>query len=527
MTGPGDLVRMAVGSLARHPVRTALTVLGVAVGTFALVASLAAGQGLDRLILGLFRGSQGLRQITVSLDFRPARSEPTQAAPTVADVSDPARRQRLQHALEREAARGGQAHPKAPLDAAGIERLARLAHVEQVTPIVSLRGRVGWADPSGSQLWPVELASADPQERYRSQLIAGEPVSDQTPGGVVVSELLLYRLGLLRDGEPASALGRELRFEYPIHHAPETPPLATLLAQGPNGFRPAELEALRRLLGRLGGLLALLALPADEQAALTKLRSSAEDRPTASEPHAGSEELRIVGVIREPTEAEVTIRRQDLFGQIGQDAGLLLAPQVAAGLWLRSVPETDRGLSNAVVTVDQMSQVGAVVEAVEALGYRTSSLIRIVEAVRLNVLLVTLTTAFIALVALTVAALGITNTMIMSVLERTHEIGVMKAVGARDGQVRMLFLIEGACVGLLGGSLGLALGWLASIPADAVARSLIAAQVRRPVTDSMFAFPPWLALGAPLAATLIATLAAYYPANRAARIDPIVALRHD
>jgi putative ABC transport system permease protein len=184
-------------------------------------------------------------------------------------------------------------------------------------------------------------------------------------------------------------------------------------------------------------------------------------------------------------------------------------------------------LNQVVLTVDRDSNVKEVTKAVESMGFRQSSLIQMIETIRMNVLLVTVATAFIAIVALTVAAIGITNTMLMSVLERTHEIGIMKALGARTGQVRMMFLIEGASIGLIGGGLGLLLGWIASFPGDAIARSIMQAQTLKPIEGSLFAFPICLVVGTQMLATLITMIAALYPAHRAARMDPIISLRHE
>jgi putative ABC transport system permease protein len=140
---------------------------------------------------------------------------------------------------------------------------------------------------------------------------------------------------------------------------------------------------------------------------------------------------------------------------------------------------------------------------------------------------VTFVTAFLAAVALLVAALGITNTMVMSVLERTREIGVMKAVGARDHHIQAIFLLEGALIGAIGGSLGVLLGWLASIPGDSVAHALLQDQALPTLRHTLFAFPLWLTLGTPAFASLVTTLAAVYPAYRATRVNPIAALRHE
>jgi hypothetical protein len=99
--------------------------------------------------------------------------------------------------------------------------------------------------------------------------------------------------------------------------------------------------------------------------------------------------------------------------------------------------------------------------------------------------------------------------------------------GARDRHVQLLFLVEGTLVGLTGGALGLLLSWLASFPADRVARSLAERQVHTRLTESLFVFPPWLAVGVPLFVGALTMLAAAYPARRAARVNPITALRHE
>ena len=126
-----------------------------------------------------------------------------------------------------------------------------------------------------------------------------------------------------------------------------------------------------------------------------------------------------------------------------------------------------------------------------------------------------------------VAGIGITNTMVMSVLERVREIGVMKAVGARDGQILSLFLIEGLLLGLTGGVLGVLLGWGVSCGLDAWVRSILEAEFHDTVEDAMFVFPVWVTFGVPLFCAATTVLASFYPARKASRVDPVTALRHD
>lgn len=128
------------------------------------------------------------------------------------------------------------------------------------------------------------------------------------------------------------------------------------------------------------------------------------------------------------------------------------------------------------------------------------------------------------LIALGVASLSIVNTMIMSVYERTREIGVMKAVGASKGTIRTLFTAEGAAIGLLGGVIGVAIAYLLGFAVNHIARATFLKDFQ---TFNISVFPWWLIVGVIAMTTSIAILAALYPAHRAAGLDPIESLRYE
>jgi putative ABC transport system permease protein len=115
--------------------------------------------------------------------------------------------------------------------------------------------------------------------------------------------------------------------------------------------------------------------------------------------------------------------------------------------------------------------------------------------------------------------------MVMSILERYKEIGIMKAVGASDKDVKKIFFFESGVIGFMGGVFGLALGWIVSHVINLIINGFA---TRQGVPHmNYFSFPWWLCLGAIAFSILISLLAGIYPTVRAARIDPIVALRHD
>jgi ABC-type antimicrobial peptide transport system permease subunit len=116
--------------------------------------------------------------------------------------------------------------------------------------------------------------------------------------------------------------------------------------------------------------------------------------------------------------------------------------------------------------------------------------------------------------------------MIMSILERTREIGIMKAIGAEDREIKLIFFVEAGLIGLAGGVLGSLAAWAIAAVANRVAYRFILKPQGVAYVD-FFALPPYLWLGAILFAVSVAIIAALYPAARAARIDPVKALRHD
>lgn len=179
----------------------------------------------------------------------------------------------------------------------------------------------------------------------------------------------------------------------------------------------------------------------------------------------------------------------------------------------------------AQLRVSSPAALARVKEAVRKAGFQPVSLDDQLKEMRTAFLILDMVLVAIGLVALLIATLGIVNTLVMSVLERTAEIGLFKAVGADDGDIRTVFLVEAALIGLAGGLAGLALGWGTSAVINRIVNVFLARQ-GVPFVD-YFHFAWWLVLSAPLFAVVVSVLAGLFPAARAARIDPVRALRHE
>ncbi len=222
--------------------------------------------------------------------------------------------------------------------------------------------------------------------------------------------------------------------------------------------------------------------------------------------------------------AEELAQRWDPFQSV---CDVSLPYETAADLLMSMPGRRHLGFDQAVVVVDQEQHVEAVFDAIDEMGLRAHAVLEYIKQQQLMYLLIFGGMTCVAAVALLVAALGIANTMLMSVLERTREIGIMKAVGASNRQLQFIFLVEGTLVGIVGGGIGLLLAWGASFPGDAWVRSIVTRDLNIDLKQPIFVFPPWVVLAVLLFAVIVTTLAAVYPARRAAKVDPIAALRHE
>jgi putative ABC transport system permease protein len=184
-----------------------------------------------------------------------------------------------------------------------------------------------------------------------------------------------------------------------------------------------------------------------------------------------------------------------------------------------------RSYGSATVKVRRPQDVEDTEQAIKDMGFQAFSLNDALKGAKKAFILLDIVLSLIGSIALTVASLGIVNTMVMSILERTREIGIMKAIGGSDGDIRKIFLVEAAAIGLTGGILGIILGWVAGRVINFGANIYIQSQGGTPA--KMFSLPWWLILGGIAFSIAVSLIAGSYPASRAAKLDPIQALRHD
>ena len=181
--------------------------------------------------------------------------------------------------------------------------------------------------------------------------------------------------------------------------------------------------------------------------------------------------------------------------------------------------------ANVSVRVKNPKDVVDVEAAIKKMGFNAFSIADASRSMRQFFAILDLFLGIFGSLALAVASIGIINTLVMAILERRREIGIMKALGASDGDVKGLFFAEAGAMGALGGALGVALGWAIGRVIN-LGTNIYLRRQQFPAEQIWFV-PWWLVVVAIVFAILVRLLSGLYPAARAARLDPVQALRYE
>jgi putative ABC transport system permease protein len=519
-----NLIRTALNGLWRQKTRTILTTLGVAIGACALVFGLSLGLGLRAMIDREFRSKASFWQVHI----RPTDHGPpipvSNIPPEKIDVPGAMTEERRQRIRQRLIQNYQSEHPTTPKARLSPDTIARIAQIPNVTSVETWhnyygRIRVGEGIAREGQVVSGKLDRPALIER----LVAGRMHADMGDE-ILVSEFFLYELGFHDDAAFASALGQPLHLS--LGGVIDSRPLAAaqMLGLKPNQVTAPQEKILGQLAAKLPAALAKLDLnPAEREALKGLLSSKSTEAESPTKPAVGT--YHIVGIVRNLTLAELESEQRNESWEM-RTGDVLIPTKVGEPLFAQIPRQQGQQYRSAVVNVEPGSDLRSVIQHIEAEGLQHYSAIKWYENAKREVTLIAAGLNLFALVSLLVASLGITNTLATTVVERTREIGILKAVGATRNQIMLQFLAEGTVIGMLGGLLGMLLAWGLSFPGDGLVRKLVQEQApEKLVTETVFEFPVWLIASTILFAATVTTLAAVIPARRAARLQPVDALR--
>jgi putative ABC transport system permease protein len=488
-----DILRLSLRNLREAKLRATLTSMGVIVGVAVIVTMVSFGLGLQRNMLSRFRALDLFNQINVF----------GKSVFTMAMNVDPK--------LKRDENPGSRRGPNRPeraatriLDDAALAEIAKVPGVAYVEPDISFIVYVrcnGHVAPSAVAGASVPNASS----RFKT-FAAGQMLSRADAEEAVIDDVLAETCGYAK---PADAVGQTIEF----------------LTTRESGTGDANAKKDEPEKQEDSGL-SFFGLPLEESDASPPADTIA------------AKTLRVAGVLgsekRDGGGPAGFMRNASIYVPVAvardwslkhrnpmNEVALALARQ--SGQLSESESE---GYGSAVVRVSDPVALTEVRKKITELGFASFSIVDQLDQIRTVFLIIDSVLGLLGGISLLVASFGIANTMIMSILERTREIGIMKAIGAEDREIKLIFFFEAAVIGLTGGVIGVLAAWAI----DGIANRLAYRFILKPQGASFvdfFSLPPYLWLGAILFALLVSILAALYPASRAARIDPVRALRHD
>jgi ABC-type antimicrobial peptide transport system permease subunit len=450
-----DAMGLAARELRRRPGRAALTLMAVTLATALLSALLAVAGTAQTRVLSQIANGGPLASISVS----PAAPDPTQSG-----LDNP---------------RSGPARDLTPM---ALARIRALPHVRSVVPVTATDVTVvpPALPPKGSS--SCREAGACTRDASND----GEPRRPVRPISTAIVGVNLRQLGNL----PVSLLSGRFPAVNATDQVDVTQDYLTHL--GLAKTKAAELVGSQIMIGsrRLSGSETVGNSSFDAEVVGYRWTTAT-----------------VVGVVQQEAAPGGILTWPPL---VQQDFGWVKSGRTIGDSGAPTSPYVQ-----ALVVADQLANVESVRTAIAEVGYTSSAQESIITAVGHYLHVVEIVLSGIGVVALAIAALGIANALMAAVRERRREIGVLKAIGARDRDIMRTFLVEAGTLGFVGGVLGTALGAVIALVIGGLANQYLEAQGLAGVTLDI---PVLLPLGAVLGATAVAVTAGVFPARRAARL---------
>ncbi len=515
-----DILSMAVHNLRQRWARTLLNLIGIVVGCIVVLMTLAGVRGVKETLHVLFDSSETARQIGILSGNLPTGDPPEDAIRVEGKMSED-RRERIAMQLENVWRNENRKDEPWRIDNAAIRQISELPHVVSIVPDVYVRCTVGVVGEEPRIANAISGVAPD-SGLVAARILTGEPLSTKVGEEVLIDEFLAYRLGYKSDADLARLVGKELEVQYSLA-PPRNSQIFNMLIEKWGELSMQELAQQQQFVATLAKLMADLdstSLTTEEKEQIRSLLKS--DQAKASElPRNVTRVLEIKGVVREG-DADGLARLFRGHWQ-GGDGGVTVHTELANAIWSETSP--DSMYYDAIVTADSTQHLRDLSDTLEGIGARTLSAVRIIESMEESVDESAWVVLGIAAAILATAGIGISNTLLISVLERTPEFGILKSVGAKNATLLGMMVCEGAILGLVGALIAVVSSFLIAAGGQGLLEAYLEYRLGGDIASVLFRFTPFSILLVTAISITICVVASIMPAWRAARLDPIVAMR--
>lgn len=438
-----DLFKTAFRNLRNRKTRTRLTVIGVVIGTCAIVIMVSIGVGIDKMLTAQFESNSSLNKITV---YQGYNDDGTENEETV-------------------------------LDDRALEYMSGIEHVEFAVPVMDMEQYVAVSRGKYSLGWGLRAIDASAMEAMGFTLKEGS-FAGMDKNTVFFGERAVTNF--------MDSQGNSVKYKFDSDY----------------NLEECEIDAMKDIFN-------------------VSVKENSEDggvRTGTSTP----QRLRVGGVIKSDYKV-------DQYTDSGVYMDMALAKDLIKQYnMINKVKNQKFSYSNIYLMVDEMENVKAVKEVLEEKGFSSYSDDEELEYTKKVMLAVQLVLGAIGAISMFVAFFGISNTMVMSVMERTKEIGVMKVLGCELKDIKAMFLYEAGTIGLIGGTIGLIISYILSLIANGVARLVMGSMNSgEDFYVCVSSIPPWLAILGIGFAVGVGVVAGLSPAKRSVKVSALTAIHNE
>ena len=456
-----DLIRLALKNFMRRKTRSILTILGVVIGTASIVVMLSLGIGMNESFKKQLSSMGSLNIINVDTYYYPQDGK-------------------------------GYGQPKVTvLDDKAIARIGAIDGVEAITPILQTSLKI----VSGKLTTYANIMGIDPNvlEAFDYKAASGRLLTGEDTAALLFGSQAVYNFynpkasggygggmyyGMVRGGDqekpkpPVDVINDKLIMTFDMSYG-EKKPVGGIGQPGSN--KPPKLYKVKG-----------------------------------------------IGVLEDSQDEKA----YSIYMNINYLKKLIKENERNQNSGMRGVKgQTTEGYQQAKVKVKNINDVQTIQKQINEMGYGANSLADILKSMQKQSATMQAVLGGIGAISLFVAALGITNTMIMSIYERTREIGVMKVLGCLLGDIRSMFLFEAGMIGLIGGLIGLLFSYGASYVLNMFAGGLFGGGRMPGEANTISVVPLWLALAALGFSTLVGLISGFMPARRAMKLSALEAIK--